>query len=381
VYDLRDREMKPLPESKITNPFFAAYITSFVRSALGEIMNALPPEVCVFSCTTDGFLTNATQEQITTASAGPIADLYRYSRDMLTGDPTMLEIKHVVRKPLGWRTRGQATLMEGRTNHGDGVNIVLAKGGIYTPEYLEDQRVLNDRIVEMFLNRKPDDIIPLKIKTGIRDIVEFEADLVDKHVSKRLNMEFDWKRMPYAAWQDEVVGHVAFSTTPWESVDEFAKVRQHWESFAVTSPRCIKTLEDYSALATYIFAQSALEGDGNRYLKKQDPDLKRLRQMLCAAWRKSAAGITRKFDGNTDASFADLLTSVGVPCKRSDVENARKPFLPHMCPATPAVIDALSKLKAIIPMLETDLFLSGQQPIDILAATERPVPFAALAET
>jgi hypothetical protein len=271
--------------------------------------------------------------------------------------------------------------MEGRTNHGDGVNIVLAKGGIYTPEYLEDQRVLNDRIVEMFLNRKPDDIIPLKIKTGIRDIVEFEADLVDKHVSKRLNMEFDWKRMPYAAWQDEVVGHVAFSTTPWESVDEFAKVRQHWESFAVTSPRCIKTLEDYSALATYIFAQSALEGDGNRYLKKQDPDLKRLRQMLCAAWRKSAAGITRKFDGNTDASFADLLTSVGVPCKRSDVENARKPFLPHMCPATPAVIDALSKLKAIIPMLETDLFLSGQQPIDILAATERPVPFAALAET
>lgn len=48
VYDLRDRDTKPLPPSKITNPFFAAYITSFVRATLGEIINALPAEVCVF---------------------------------------------------------------------------------------------------------------------------------------------------------------------------------------------------------------------------------------------------------------------------------------------------------------------------------------------
>ena len=378
VYDLRDRETKPLPESKITNPFFAAYITSFVRSALGEIINSLPPDVCVFSCTTDGFLTNATQAQIDVASAGPIADLYRQSRDTLTGDPTMLEIKHTVRKPLGWRTRGQATLLEGRSDSG-GPNIVLAKGGIYTPEYIEDQRALNALIVKMFLERNPDDRIPLKIKTGIRDIVEYDADLVDKHVSKRLNMEFDWKRMPYAVWQDEEVGHVAFSTQPWENVDDFVKVREHWEIFAVASPRCIKTLEDYTALATYIFAQSSLEEGGAAYLKKTDPDIKRLRQMLCIAWRKSAAGITRKFDGHSDASFADLLTSIGIPCKRSDVENARKPFLPHMCPPTSAVVDALDRLKAIVPSLEDDLFLSRHRPIDILAATKRRSLLSALA--
>lgn len=377
VYDLRDRDTKPLPESKITNPFFAAYITSFVRSALGEIMNSLPPEVCVFSCTTDGFLTNATQAQIDRASSGPIADLYRQSRETLTGDPTMLEIKHTVRKPLGWRTRGQATLIEGRPDSG-GANIVLAKGGIYTPEYIEDQRALNDLIVKMFLDRSPDDRIPLKIKTGIRDIVEFDADLVDKHVSKRLNMEFDWKRMPYAVWQDEQVGHVAFSTQPWESVDDFVKVRQHWESFAVVTPRCIKTKEDYAALATYIFSQSALEEGGAAYLKKQAPDIKRLRQMLCIAWKRSAAGITRKFDGHSDASFADLLTSIGIPCKRTDVENARKPFLPHMCPPTSVVVDALERLKAIVPSLETDLFLSKHRPVDILAATNRRPLLSAL---
>lgn len=377
VYDLRDRDMKPLPESKITNPFFAAYITSFVRSALGEIMNSLPAEVCVFSCTTDGFLTNATQAQIDVASSGPIADLYRQSRDMLTGDPTMLEIKHTVRKPIGWRTRGQATLLEGQSDEG-GANIVLAKGGIYTPDYIEDQRALNALIVKMFLDRHPNDRIPLKIKTGIRDIVEFDADLVDKHVSKRLNMEYDWKRMPDAVWQDAEVGHVAFSTKPWERVDDFAKVRQHWESFAVATPRCIKTVEDYTSLATYIFSQSALESDGAKYLKKQEPDIKRLRQTLCIAWRRSAAGITRGFNGHSAATYAELLTSVGIPCKRSDVENARKPFMPHMCPATSAVIEALDGLKASIPSLETEMFLSVQQPIDILAATNRQPLLSAL---
>jgi hypothetical protein len=119
VFDIRDKTMQDLPESKITNPFYASYITSFVRAALGELMNLLPKEVCVFSCTTDGFLTNATKEQMNEASTGPIADLYRASRQRLTGQPEMLEIKHQVRKPLGWRTRGQATLKEGLTTKGD----------------------------------------------------------------------------------------------------------------------------------------------------------------------------------------------------------------------------------------------------------------------
>ena len=91
VFDLRDQEMKDLPPSKITNPFFAAFITSFVRAALGEVMNGLPRNVCIFSCTTDGFLTNASADQIANASNGPICKLYSYSRDTLTGDPSILE--------------------------------------------------------------------------------------------------------------------------------------------------------------------------------------------------------------------------------------------------------------------------------------------------
>ncbi|MES2986595.1 MAG: DNA polymerase [Pseudomonadota bacterium] len=217
VFDLRDQEMKPLPPSKITNPFFAAFITSFVRAALGEVMNALPSSVCVFSCTTDGFLTNATADQIAEASRGQVCSLYRNSRDMLTGDPTVLEIKHQVRQPLGWRTRGQATLIEGRTAKGDGVNIVLAKGGIYTPAEYDSDRLQNEFVTKLFLSRTPEDRIQMATKTGIRDMIFFDADLVEKDTSKRLNMEFDWKRKPYAAWDHQSPAHLAFTTDPWDN--------------------------------------------------------------------------------------------------------------------------------------------------------------------
>jgi hypothetical protein len=63
VYDMREQATRPLPPSRITNPFFAAYITSYVRALLGEILNSLPLSRYVFSCTTDGFLTNASSKR------------------------------------------------------------------------------------------------------------------------------------------------------------------------------------------------------------------------------------------------------------------------------------------------------------------------------
>ena len=91
------------------------FITAFCRGVLGEIMNALPRDVAIFNVTTDGFLTTATAEQMAQASTGTLCKFYRSSRRLLTGVPSgkedVYEIKHIIRKPLGWRTRAQATLV------------------------------------------------------------------------------------------------------------------------------------------------------------------------------------------------------------------------------------------------------------------------------
>lgn len=377
VFDLRDRSSKPLPPSKITNPYFAAYITSFVRSVLGEIMNALPDNNCVFSCTTDGFLTNATKADMALATQGPLVTLYSRSRELLTGDPEVLEIKHQIRTPLGWRTRGQATLKQGLGPKDSKSNIVLAKGGIFLPDALDDLWLQNDYIVRLFLQRKPTDIIQMKIKTGVRDMVTFDTDLVDKSLTKRLSMEFDWKRKPRSVKQLDDPRHVAFSTEPWDTVDQFIMMRQYWEQFAIQTPFCLKSISDYRQFSTYVMTHSSLGKAGSKYLRKAGGDIKRLRQSLSAAWRHSNAGLVWQQYGISNGDFAAILTEAGIPSTRADIENgARKRFEPKKCPPTPDVYRSLTTLLGPFPDLEIDAFVvKADNQIDLISAVGAPCPF------
>jgi hypothetical protein len=378
VYDLQARDTKPLPPSKITNPFFAAYITSYVRALLGEIMNALPPSVCVFSCTTDGFLTSATEAQIEAASQGQLSQLFRQSREDLTGVPDHLERKHACRQLIGWRTRGQATWTPGDKVDGGDYNFVLAKGGIHVPEPYDTVEARNAWIIDLYLNRTPQSKIEMNVLTGIRDIVEYGADLVSKEANKRLNMEFDWKRRPYAVRMAAAPAHVAFSTQPWNSVEEFQTVREVWDDYSAKSVVCIKTADDYGNFACQVLARTTL-GDNAAWMKKVQGDLKRLRQGLGSAWKHSKAGLTWRQGGLSNEAFAKVLVEAGVPCRRTDVENdAKKVFEPHRCPATPAVEAALYRLKQRFPTLEREAFVSDRRTgIDLVSALEQECPFIA----
>src|SRR5208337_1851092 len=154
VFDLRDRDTAQIPESAVTNPFFAAYITSFVRGVMGEIMNSLPITSMVFSCTTDGFLTDALEPDVQQAARGPLATMYSQQRAILTGRSGVLEIKHRAKRLLGWRTRGQATLEAGDVVEDSEIApIVLAKGGITLSDKFDTDALENAEILRLFFNR------------------------------------------------------------------------------------------------------------------------------------------------------------------------------------------------------------------------------------
>ena len=359
VFDMRDSQMKDLPQSKITNPFFAAYITSFTRAVLGEIINALPASVCVFSCTTDGFLTTASEDEIAAAQTGVLCNLFNSARLDLTGISGVLEKKHIVKMPLGWRTRGQATLIPGATADKDeSFNVVLAKGGIFTPAELETVEDQNGEIVDTFFRRTALSMISVAGKTGVRDMVSHEADLVEKVFSKRLNMEYDWKRKPFGVGMSINRDHLVFSTQPWPTVDHFDTIREAWESYTKDGMVCLKTVGAYNTFAKHVEVQSFMSMDLAKYMKKIDGDIVRLRQSLCSAWRHSAAGLEWRGEGMSATEFANLLARHDIPCKKTDVENAKaKTFIPNACPATDAVIDRLRALRADFPALDVETFL------------------------
>lgn len=368
VYDMRDREGKSLPPSKITNAYYASFITSFTRAVLGEIMNSVPANRMVFSCTTDGFICNMTDDEAVVCQQGELSKLYAKQRRDLTKDSTVLDKKHAVKRPLGWRTRGQATLEVGDENSKQGdFHIVLAKGGIYTPPEFEEDDEQNAEIVRMFFERTPETRIIVEAKTGVRDMVEHNADFVEKIFSKRLNMEYDWKRAPIAVTESKTYGHIAFSTRPWVTRDQFVTIRDNWNEYVKNDPHCLKTLDDFDEFSSFVESRTFLEAQTAKYLRKKRGDVNRLRQMLCSAYKNAAAGLKPKVNGLNDQLFADLLTGVGIPCKKADVENGKKKdFVPHSCPPTKLVEDLLKTLKVCFKDLDTSLFVydsAGANPI------------------
>ena len=378
VYDMRDRSTKILPPSKITNPFFAAYITSFVRAVLGEIINSLPKTTLVFSCTTDGFLTNANERQMKAAQEGDLAQLFAETRQEMMGEPAVLEKKHAIRMPLGWKTRGQATLKEGRPHPKEkDFHIVLAKGGIYTRGEYDTEQAKNELIRTMFFGRKPTDQIFMEVKTGIRDMVNFDSDLVEKKVTKRLNMEFDWKRVPYAIGTSVEYNHVVFSTSPWKSVEQFQKVRELWQLFQKARPTCIKTVSDYHRFSSYAETVGNVSEKDRRYLKKKDGDIDRLRLLLTTAWRHSQGGLRWDPDKIKAEEFAEILSKHGIPCNRGNVEyGLRKTFKPRSCSPTVRCVKALTDLKTVFPTLQPDQFLSGSElQFSLSARSANECPF------
>ncbi len=377
VYDLRDRDTKSLPPSQITNAFFAAFITSFTRALLAEIMNAIPASRMIFSCTTDGFITNMTDEEAIVCQSGLLGSIYSEQRLLLSGQSSVLEKKHAIACPLGWRTRGQATLVAGPVIPSEEkFNIVLAKGGVFIPQEFDELADQNDEIVRMFFERQPDTVIRVEGKTGIREMVDYDADFVEKAFDKRLNMEYDWKRCASGVAQSSRYGHVAFNTKPWNSVEQFNQTRRYWMDYTKNSRKCIKSLEDFYDFASFVETRSFVDTESAKYMRRKDGDVMRLRQKLCSAYKNGAAGLKPKMDGLSDEGFADLLTALGIPCKKTDVENAKRlPFTPHACPSTDAVCYLLMDLTLHLPSLEAELFLydgSGSNPIRLAVGSECP---------
>jgi len=358
VYDLRDQDTKILPPSKITNPVYASFITSFIRALLAEVMNSLPSDSMVFSCTTDGFLTNAKATDIEISAKGELAKIFIESRLNLVNKREFLEVKHQINKPLGWKTRGQATLIAGSPQD-DGSHIVLAKGGIRIQEGLETVEDQNEEIIKLFFDRTPNHKIPIETLTGMRDIVERKADLVSKVFDKQLNMEYDWKRQPKSIGMSGEYNHVFFSTRPWVSTNQFLSIRDGIESFyANDNFLCVKDIDTFNLLANHIETTSGLSKESAKYLHKKDGDLKRLRQAVCSAWTQSKAGFSIDDRSISYQVFAEYLTDIGIPCKKADVENAKKKeFTPHIVPPTVRVKNLMYILRRDFPSIKVKDFL------------------------
>ncbi|MDC4232181.1 hypothetical protein M3T53_00415 [Actinomyces sp. B33] len=209
--------------SAITSPYHATMTTALVRAVLLATLNQLHDlGYSTPSCTTDGFITDAPLGVVDGLDLFGLAELWRESREALTGSRNMWERKHHQQDLLNITTRA---------NFSREPSGVLAHGGYKLPEgIVEDSQEDRDLMYELMVSRDGALPVTMKVFPSVQELTrtEHRLDFAPKIVDKQLTIEFDRKRRPVRDGMtahlvevgDDVYEVAHVHTIPWEDAQE-----------------------------------------------------------------------------------------------------------------------------------------------------------------
>lgn len=418
IFAPQEMRSEKVGRSAISEAAVAALTSGFARAVLGEILWKLPPGTLAVSATTDGLLVQIDQLDLT----GPMCRRFQNLVDRVAPGTGMTELKHLIGQAVAGKTRLQLT---GKVIEGQ--EPVVAKGGVKVlldaadgDEEKEKELLTpinqNRFVLDLFVNRFPGQIIKRPSSMSSRDQLpnEWDFQVVDKDM--RLSMEFDFKRRPVNPQMIEIdshgVSHLAFSTVPWETVEEGELVRVLFDQWRRGDDKgkpghCLKTMADWydwqhfqqlyagnrqrrqayqaqleqaeDTLSTTDSSPGVLPAAGGHLPAMIDGPRKQASRcptgVLYATAKGGYLGIAiRSFltayvqrtcglssDLLSQSKLAAWLTEVGYPTKVHDVKNAgRTVFHEQAVPRTPEVLAFFRDMKRRFPTLEVDRFLAQE---------------------
>lgn len=418
IFAPQEMRSEKVGRSAISEAAVAALTSGFARAVLGEILWKLPPGTLAVSATTDGLLVQIDQLDLT----GPMCRRFQNLVDRVAPGTGMTELKHLIGQAVAGKTRLQLT---GKVIAGE--EPVVAKGGVKVlldaadgDEEKEKELLTpinqNRFVLDLFVNRFPGQIIKRPSSMSSRDQLpnEWDFQVVDKDM--RLSMEFDFKRRPVNPQIIEIdshgVSHLAFSTVPWETVEEGELVRVLFDQWRRGDDKgkpghCLKTMADWydwqhfqqlyagnrqrrqayqarleqaeDTLSAADSSPGVLPAAGGHLPAVIDGPRKQASRcptgVLYATAKGGYLGIAiRSFltayvqrtcglssDLLSQSKLAAWLTEVGYPTKVHDVKNAgRTVFHEHAAPRSPEVLAFFQVMEGRFPTLEIDRFLARE---------------------
>lgn len=248
--------MDDLGPSKVTSPPHAAYFTALPRVFLCMTMQELWSKgFTCYSVTTDGFITNASLEDLQECQCFGLRDLYvnvsSKFNQLNEGEDFVWEAKHKQNYLLNVTTRvnqGYNDLLVGvekdvTVNAHTGYKVPVDGSGI--PEVA--------RFTYDYLNRNANGVHNVTFKLpNLNDLVWGKTDYVGKMCETDLKMNFDFKRKIKNGTIKEVkmnfLGEeytvVNFDTEPFESFQEYKKYKEICKNLKVS----LISMEDYVEL-------------------------------------------------------------------------------------------------------------------------------------
>ncbi|EFH4100148.1 hypothetical protein AAG784_004510 [Escherichia coli] len=308
---------RSLPPSSVTQPFFAAHVTGFIRAVVGELMNALPSDSSVVSVTTDGFLTNCPLNKIN--MSGPLSSRFQSLCDIVDPGSSMLTCKHEVSQLIAMKTRGQLTYKAIQ-----GKPVVHARAGVKPPADIP-RSDYNDYMVDLYLNRLPGQTLSRSTLISTREMWLSESDLVSREQDIRLNLEFDFKRQPVRPAMNE--GHLLMFSRPWDNMEEALQQRSLFDDWRQT--HTLKTLADWDDWCDFLYCRTVFSDMKLKVGSKRSDDI--LVRLFLRALTQCQWGLMLKDKKSYSCKeVAEWLTSEDYSVTVTDVKNAVRAKIPQM---------------------------------------------------
>ncbi|WP_187989245.1 hypothetical protein [Escherichia coli] len=308
---------RSLPPSSVTQPFFAAHVTGFIRAVVGELMNALPSDSSVVSVTTDGFLTNCPLDKIN--MSGPLSSRFQSLCDIVDPGSSMLTCKHEVSQLIAMKTRGQLTYKAIQ-----GKPVVHARAGVKPPADIP-RSDYNDYMVDLYLNRLPGQTLSRSTLISTREMWLSESDLVSREQDIRLNLEFDFKRQPVRPAMNE--GHLLMFSRPWDNMEEALQQRSLFDDWRQT--HTLKTLADWDDWCDFLYCRTVFSDMKLKVGSKRSDDI--LVRLFLRALTQCQWGLMLKDKKSYSCKeVAEWLTSEDYSVTVTDVKNAVRAKIPQM---------------------------------------------------
>lgn len=308
---------RSLPPSSVTQPFFAAHVTGFIRAVVGELMNALPSDSTVVSVTTDGFLTNCSLNKIN--MSGPLSSRFQSLCDIVDPGSSMLTCKHEVSQLIAMKTRGQLTYKAIQ-----GKPVVHARAGVKPPADIP-RSDYNDYMVDLYLNRLPGQTLSRSTLISTREMWFSESDLVSREQDIRLNLEFDFKRQPVQPAMNE--GHLLMFSRPWDNMEKALQQRSLFDDWRQT--HTLKTLADWDDWCDFLYCRTVFSDMKLKVGSKRSDDI--LVRLFLRALTQCQWGLMLKDKKSYSCKeVAEWLTSEGYSVTVTDVKNAVRAKIPQM---------------------------------------------------
>lgn len=308
---------RSLLPSSVTQPFFAAHVTGFIRAVVGELMNALPSDSSVVSVTTDGFLTNCPLDKIN--MSGPLSSRFQSLCDIVDPGSSMLTCKHEVSQLIAMKTRGQLTYRAIQ-----GKPVVHARAGVKPPADIP-RSDYNDYMVDLYLNRLPGQTLSRSTLISTREMWLSESDLVSREQDIRLNLEFDFKRQPVRPAMNE--GHLLMFSRPWDNMEEALQQRSLFDDWRQT--HTLKTLADWDDWCDFLYCRTVFSDMKLKVGSKRSDDI--LVRLFLRALTQCQWGLMLKDKKSYSCKeVAEWLTSEGYSVTVTDVKNAVRAKIPQM---------------------------------------------------